>query len=345
MTDAIAIPLPDEAATIAFAEDVAAIIAAGDLLALSGDLGAGKTTFARALIRALADDAALEVPSPTFTLVQTYATRVPVAHFDLYRLADPDELDELGLDEALSSGAALIEWPERGAARLPAARVDIALAMAGDGRSATVDGPADFMNRLARSRAIRAFLDRSGEAGATRRHLQGDASTRRYEHVRRAGRTTVLMDWPPEVGRAVPDPRVMFRAKDVRAVVAVDAALRRLGLSAPEPLAADTDAGLLLLEDLGAEPILAAGVPVPERYRVAVDVLALVHSAPQPAALPLPGGGTHPLPDFTAGAFAAETSMFLDWFLPHAGGGTASPAMRADYAGLWDELIARLAGK
>ena len=345
MTDSTAISLPDEAATIAFAEDVAVIIAPGDLLALSGDLGAGKTTFARALIRALADDPALEVPSPTFTLVQSYATRVPVTHFDLYRLADPDELDELGLDEALAEGAALVEWPERGAGRLPATRVDIALAIDGAGRSATVAGPPDFMARFARSRAIRAFLDRAGQAGAVRRHLQGDASTRRYERIRLGGRTTVLMDWPPEIVRSVPDPRVMFRARDVRAVIAVDAALRRLGLSAPETLAADAGAGLLLLEDLGAEPILRDGEPVPERYRAAADALAMLHAAPRPAALPLPGGGHHALPDFTPGAFAAETSMFLDWYLPHAGGGTPGAAMRADYAGLWDELIGRLGDK
>jgi len=345
MTDAIAVPLPDEAATAAFAEDVAAAIAPSDLVALSGDLGAGKTTFARALLRALADNPRLEVPSPTFTLVQHYPTRVPVAHFDLYRLADPDELDELGLDEALASGAALVEWPERGASRLPEARAGIAFAIAGEGRTATVTGPPGFMARLARSRAIRAFLAGAGRPGAARRHLQGDASTRRYERVRHGGRTAVLMDWPPGIVPTVPDPRVMFRARDVRAVMAVGAALRGLGLSAPEVYAADPGSGLLLIEDLGREPILRDGEPVPGRYGTAADVLALLHAAPRPAVLPLPGGGSHALPAFTAEAFAAETSMFLDWFLPHAGAGAATPAMREDHAGLWREAIARLADK
>ena len=73
----------------------------GDVLLLKGDLGAGKSTLARAIIRTLADDPTLEVPSPTFTLVQAYDTRVPVRHFDLYRLSSPEELTELGLDEAL----------------------------------------------------------------------------------------------------------------------------------------------------------------------------------------------------------------------------------------------------
>src|SRR5262245_12447519 len=108
----LTIDLPDEAATVALAEDVAARLQPGDLVALSGGLGAGKTTFARALVRAIADDPGLDVPSPTFTLVQTYAAgRLPVAHFDLYRLSGPDEIDEIGLDEALATGAVLVEWP------------------------------------------------------------------------------------------------------------------------------------------------------------------------------------------------------------------------------------------
>ena len=98
--------LPDEGATTRLGEDLAMALRAGDVLALSGDLGAGKTTLARGLIRAMAGDEGLDVPSPTFTLVQSYDTRVPLNHFDLYRLGSPDELDELGLDEMLATGAA-----------------------------------------------------------------------------------------------------------------------------------------------------------------------------------------------------------------------------------------------
>src|SRR5512135_1497738 len=101
----LTLPLPDEAATAALAEDVAAILAPGDVIALSGGLGAGKTAFARALIRAVADDAALEVPSPTFTLVQTYAgDRLTISHFDLYRLGSADEIGEIGLADAVAEG-------------------------------------------------------------------------------------------------------------------------------------------------------------------------------------------------------------------------------------------------
>ena len=114
--ETVIVTCPDEAATLRFAEDVAMALKQGDLVLLNGDLGAGKTTFARALIRAAAADPHLEVPSPTFTLVQSYPN-LPfgqLAHMDLYRLEDPGELQELGLDESISDGVVLVEWPENG---------------------------------------------------------------------------------------------------------------------------------------------------------------------------------------------------------------------------------------
>jgi tRNA threonylcarbamoyladenosine biosynthesis protein TsaE len=124
------IVLKDEAATAALARRLAPYLKAGDVVALNGDLGAGKTSFARALIRALSgsDGSEREVPSPTFTLVQSYETLVGrIHHFDLYRIRSPDELTEIGWDEALADGIVLVEWPDRAAALLPALRLDITL--------------------------------------------------------------------------------------------------------------------------------------------------------------------------------------------------------------------------
>ena len=104
----------NEAGTVRLAELVALKIRAGDAVALYGDLGAGKTTLARALIGALLGQTAPEVPSPTFALQQTYATpRLTVSHFDFYRLSGANEARELGFEETLQSGAAIVEWPER----------------------------------------------------------------------------------------------------------------------------------------------------------------------------------------------------------------------------------------
>src|SRR5215468_257025 len=125
------VTLPDEGATLRFATDLAGALEPGDLVTLSGDLGAGKTTFARALIRHLAGDERLEVPSPTFTLIQSYALpQFPLVHADLYRISEPRELAELGIEEAIEGAAALLEWPDRADGLLPADRLDIALHLA-----------------------------------------------------------------------------------------------------------------------------------------------------------------------------------------------------------------------
>ncbi len=125
--------LSHEAATAALAQAVAGCARRGDVIALSGDLGAGKTAFARAFIQALSGGAAETVPSPTFTLVQVYERApAPVWHFDLYRLERPEEVYELGFEDALAQGISLIEWPERLGPLLPRERLDIALAFAAD---------------------------------------------------------------------------------------------------------------------------------------------------------------------------------------------------------------------
>ncbi len=124
------IDLPDEAATARLAARLAARAKKGDVIALSGPFGSGKTSFARAFIRARGLDAP-EVPSPTFMLVEVYdgGAGPPVWHFDLYRIEKPDELRELGLEDALSEGICLIEWPERLGEFAIAERLDFALAM------------------------------------------------------------------------------------------------------------------------------------------------------------------------------------------------------------------------
>jgi tRNA threonylcarbamoyladenosine biosynthesis protein TsaE len=125
---AVTVDLPDESATNELARRLAPFLKAGDLVALHGDLGAGKTAFARALIRALAG-ADEEVPSPTFTLVQSYDSPIGrIYHFDLYRVTSPDELTEIGWDEAMADGLVLVEWPERAGALLPAVRIEVDLA-------------------------------------------------------------------------------------------------------------------------------------------------------------------------------------------------------------------------
>lgn len=129
------IALPDEAATSRLGAALARVLRDGEAICLSGPLGAGKSTLARALVRTLTTPDE-EVPSPTFTLVQVYESPAfPLAHFDLYRLTSADEAFEIGLDEALDEGAALIEWPQRLEGRLPPDRLDIEISLEDGGET------------------------------------------------------------------------------------------------------------------------------------------------------------------------------------------------------------------
>ena len=155
----ISLALPDLAATAAFGGRLAGLLRRGDVVALKGGLGAGKTTLARDIIAALSQEAT-EVPSPTFTLVQTYPVKLTdgpaeLWHFDLYRLDRADQIDELGLDEALASAVSLIEWPELIERQLPRDRVlSVALAIDANGaRLATLSGGKSCGDRLMQLRS------------------------------------------------------------------------------------------------------------------------------------------------------------------------------------------------
>lgn len=344
----IVVDLPDEAATAELGADLALALKPGDCVALAGALGAGKSALARSLIRAMADDPELDVPSPTFTLVQTYDLRFPVAHFDLYRLTDPEELDELGLDECLANGAALVEWPENGGSAIPATAILLRIEGLDEGRRVTVEGPAAAMDRIRRTLRIRRFLESVGRRGAQRCYLLGDASPRAYETVRDgAGGSTILMNAPrfkpgPVVRDGKPYTQLAHIAEDVRPFVTLDGWLREHGFSAPEILAADIEDGLLLIEDFGRQGVLDEhGAPIAERYAAAIDVLAALHRQPVPNTIEAGVAGGYAVPPFDSTAMAIEVEQLLSWYVPWKLGNAPSQAIVAGFEAIWAELIAR----
>ncbi|PVB61382.1 tRNA (adenosine(37)-N6)-threonylcarbamoyltransferase complex ATPase subunit type 1 TsaE [Labrenzia sp. 011] len=348
----LTIEIADESATRQLANDLALVLKAGDVVCLSGDLGAGKSTFARALLRAFAGDPELEVPSPTFTLVQTYAfERFDLSHFDLYRLEEPEELEELGLDDLLATGAALIEWPEMAGGLLPQDALWIRITQPEedtDARRYEFGSLApQWQPRMALTRDIRILVERTEFQGARRRFLAGDASLRTFETVEAGDRTAVLMRWPFHDDAVSETVRAYMQkvhlAQDCRSVVAIGGELRRHGFLAPRIYAADLARGLVLSEDLGSETIVRNGAPVPERYRAAVDVLARLHGISWPRAVALEEGAVYEVPAYSTDALVAEASLFLDWYVPEATGAPADAGTRRDFETLWRAALDSIA--
>ncbi|WP_306148097.1 MULTISPECIES: tRNA (adenosine(37)-N6)-threonylcarbamoyltransferase complex ATPase subunit type 1 TsaE [unclassified Roseibium] len=344
----LSLSLKDESETRQLAEDLAAILKPGDLLCLSGDLGAGKSTFSRALIRNIAGDPALEVPSPTFTLVQPYdLPRLPLAHFDLYRLEEPEELEELGLEEILEDSAALIEWPEMAEDLLPKSALWLQFRHVEDEDTRQVEfysEDPEWENRITATLEVRAFLKAALNIGQIKRqHLAGDASLRTFEKIEAGDEHLVLMRWPfsdatlPEDIRSYMDK--VHLAKDCRAVAAIGGELRKSGLRAPAIKKTDFDKGLILSEFLGSETIVVDGKPVAERYFAAVDVLAAMHARKFPETVDLDTGETYQVSAYSADALVSEANLLLDWYLPEKTGTEASDQTRAEFEALWRGLL------
>jgi tRNA threonylcarbamoyl adenosine modification protein YjeE len=348
--ESFTVTLPDEKATQRFVTDIAAALEPGDLVTLSGDLGAGKTTFARALIRTLAGDDTIEVPSPTFTLIQSYELpRFTLVHADLYRLSGAAELAELGFDDLPDGAVVLMEWPDRAAGFLPPDRLDItftlAPALGPEVRNVRYVGYGSFATRAERIALIRSFLDESGIGGAHRFRMQGDASTRIFERLTLSDQTAVLMNAPhrpdgPPVRDGKPYSAIAHLAEDIVPYVAFAAGLRDLGLSAPEILHADLDQGLIVMEDFGDERLVGGDPPAPieARYVAAVDLLAALHGRHLPDMLPVTSQLDYRLPPYDMDAFLIEAELLLDWYLV-AAGAVVTQAARTAFVGAWREAL------
>jgi len=343
------VTLASEEATAHLMADLALLTGPGDVITLSGDLGAGKTAAARAMIRYLANDSALEVPSPTFTLAQSYELPFPIVHADLYRINDSSELEEIGLSPLPEGTLALIEWPERAPDALPEDRIDIAFShraeLGSTARAAEITGYGKAAAQVERLGSLRKFLEDAGFVDAGRERMPGDASTRSYARLIHDDGTSILMNSPPRPdGAAIYDGKsysaAVHLAEDVKPFVAIDNGLRARGFSAPAIRHSDLDSGFLITEDFGSTGVIEGYPPRPiaERYEAATDMLAALHRETLPETLPLTSELTYDIPVFDIDAWLVEIGLMLEWYLPDRGT-KASHEKREEFFAMWRRLL------
>jgi hypothetical protein len=348
--------LSNETATAHLMADLALLTGPGDVITLSGDLGAGKTAAARAMIRYLAGDDTVEVPSPTFTLAQTYdLPPFPLVHADLYRVNDPIELEEIGLAPWPDGTTALIEWPERAPGALPADRIDIALshrpALGSSARAAEITGYGNAAAQVARLKAMRQFLADAGYDDAQRQRMAGDASTRSYARLVRDDAGVILMNSPrrpdgPAIYAGRSYSAAAHLAEDVKPFVAIANGLRARGFSAPTIHYADLDEGFLITEDFGSAGVIEGDPPKPvaERYQAATDLLAALHREALPETLPLTPQTSYAIPLFDTDALLVEIGLMPEWYLPDRNATLAEP-VHAAFVAMWRELLGKAAAE
>jgi len=347
MDETIELITSSQAQTCRLANDLSNYARAGDFIGLTGDLGAGKSVFARAFLRALASNPDLEVPSPTFTLVQAYEDlRIPAAHFDLYRILDSGEVDELGLEDALINGLALVEWPDRINENLFVDHLRIIIDdISPTQRKITLSSFGTWQPRLKRWQLSNGFLQQAGWGSAHRTFLQGDASPRRYERIKEKDRHCVLMDMPrmsdgPAIRDGKPYSALAHLAEGVEPFIAMTKALQQLDLSAPQIFASQPEDGFLLLEDLGPRvyfDMAARGEDMTTPMRAAIDVL--VHlSARHNDRQFTKNLDALALAAYDGAALQIEVELLPDWYWPRIKNNAIAPADRTEFLQLWQPL-------
>jgi N-acetylmuramate 1-kinase len=306
----------------ALASRLAAFVSRADFIALYGELGAGKTTFAQGLLPALGVTEA--VTSPTYGLVHGYSVAGrSIYHCDFYRLKHGEE-EETGLREMCTEGAVVAEWPEAIQSSLPADRLEVRIAGEGGARRRlTLTGFGAWQKKLARFREADAFLSKTDWGGTLCTALKGDASARLFSRLAREDATAMLMDWPlqsdgPPIrnGRAYCE--IAHLAREGSSFLAISEWLRgKAGLSAPAVLASDLPLGLYLVEDLGDgvfSQLIADGAPLDPLYALAVDGLLALRASRPPQMLPAANGGHYRVPEFSREALEVELDLLLQWY-------------------------------
>jgi len=320
-----------------------------DLVTLSGELGTGKTTFARSLIRFLASRPELTITSPTYLLLQEYeGVSVKLIHADLYRLTNPNELIEIGFEEISENAISIIEWPERYPKLNEAATVAIKFNLFNTNnnfyRTISITADNNILLSILAQYHIQTFLNDCGWVDASRTLIAGDASGRRYERLITEIDSAVLMIAPATNPESVLRDNRTYKdiaklSVSLDTFIAVSNALIGLGFSAPKILGFDIENGLILTEDLGSDHIYDSAGPIIERYQEAVRFLAALHRVIPSQSIPIHNGRHYQIPKYDTEALLIEVELFIDWYIPNLTDHYISNEARTNFLAIWKSLI------
>ncbi len=326
-------------ATEHFAQTLSLWAKPGAVIALSGELGSGKSTFARAFIKALSMNGEIfDIPSPSFSLVQLYdTTRIAAAHVDLYRLSTSREVEELGLPELLTSHVMLIEWPDRLSRSMTDNLLSLQFSGTGENRFVTLEASGNWIDALNRNQTIEEFLAATDWAKAKRTFLEGDASSRRYEALQLNDKRQILMDMPlrpdgPPVKDGKPYSAIAHLAEGLSSVITVNKQLSLHGYSAPLIEAYDLNQGLAIIEDLGGlvfGRMMQNGSEINEPMRAAIALLADMSTKTWPTTINA----------YDMDAQLIEADLLVSWFWPYVHGKLANLELNQSFEKIWRNIL------
>ena len=346
--------IPNELATKQLAQDISMAMRSsfheGLLIFLKGDLGSGKTTLARSIIQQLAGNDTLEVPSPTFSLIQTYHLDNQchinaIHHADLYRLTQGDEINELGLLDINSNEITMVEWPENASGYLQEPDLVITFFEEGIGRSITINGSPTIVEAISRSLIIRKFLNEGWGKNINRQPLNGDASARSYEIVSDGNSQRILMNAPRQADGPIlkdgkPYSQIAHLTEDVSAFAGVSLILEKYGHRIAKIYAQSLVEGLLLLEHLGSGLIIDENrKPIENRYTASAEFLAEFHGQTPERSIKLLNNKTHHIPNYDQQAMMIEVELLIDWYAPRFCKEPLSKNDKEEFLSIWDNLI------
>jgi len=323
------------------AKEVSLIIQKGDFISLVGPMGSGKTTLSKYIINSIGE-VIQEVTSPTFNLSQTYPTqRSLITHYDLYRIENYTDLEEIGFKEALEEGIVIVEWADKFSHELPKDRLEIKIEDNGKNkRIAYIKGYGCWKKRLERNIHLNNFISGCDLKIVNKNWMKGDASERSYQRIVTEDNSYVVMN-NNQRKKEINPTKI---AENIEAFILINYYLESLGIKIPRILKIDRKNSFLLLEDLGNiqySKINLNDNHVFDYYAPAIESLVLIQNSQHKKNLKY-NGMEHVLNFYDKDIYLEEVKLLIDWYWPYKKGTLCEINVYKEYTAIWNTLLSKI---